>query len=125
MRDVHFANREPGGSVAVAINASRGRVAELGTLGRSTPLPMTSALKKPINTSWLKRTVRVVLFVLGAFTLYALSFGPVLRVCGVRPSTGWSGLPSGVRLVYAPLTHAPEPLAGVLDHYVQWWIGVQ
>ena len=86
---------------------------------------MNRALTKPINTFWLRRVLLVFAAVLGVFVLYALSFGPVLWLCRAKPSTGWSGLPSGVRLVYAPLAHVSEPLAGVLDHYVQWWIGVE
>ena len=86
---------------------------------------MISAFRKPIDTFWLRRILLTMLLVFGAFIVYAFSFGPVLWICRVRPSTAWSGLPAGVRLVYAPLTHVPEPLAGVLDHYEQWWIGVE
>ena len=91
----------------------------------SKALPMTPAFTKPINTFWLRRLLLVCSIGFGAFVVYAVSFGPVLWLCGASPSTGWSGLPSGVRMVYAPLAHMPEPFAGALDHYEQWWIGVE
>jgi hypothetical protein len=86
---------------------------------------MHPALKKRRDGFWIRRALLVCAVLLGAFAIYALSFGPVLKLCGAKPSTGWSGLPAAIRVFYSPLAHIPEPLAGALDHYEQWWIGVE
>ena len=86
---------------------------------------MTSTLTKPIDAVWLRRVLRVFIVIAGAFILYVLSFGPVLWLCSATPSTGWGGLPVVVRMFYGPLAHVPEPIAGVVDHYAQFWIGVE
>jgi hypothetical protein len=60
--------------------------------------------------------------IVGFLILYALSLGPVLRLCGFTQGGDWKTLPSVVRVTYGPLVNIPEPFAGVLDHYTQWWI---
>ncbi len=57
----------------------------------------------------------------GLLLLYALSFGPVLRFYGANGHTGGAFLPAWVRTVYQPLMRTPEPLAGVLNRYEEWW----
>lgn len=71
----------------------------------------------------IRRTLWACAAIVGALALYALSFGPVLRFCGAKPSAGWSSLPPTVLIIYSPLAYVPEPVATVLDRYVQWWMG--
>ncbi len=86
---------------------------------------MHPVLTKPIDGSWIRLALLVCAAFLAAFAVYALSCGPVLKLCGAKPLTGWNGLPAAVRFIYTPLMRVPEPLAGILDHYEQWWIGVE
>ena len=58
----------------------------------------------------------------GLLLLYALSFGPVIRFYGANGHTGGAFLPAWVRTVYQPLNRTPEPLAGVLNRYTEWWV---
>ena len=54
-----------------------------------------------------------------------LSLGPILRFYGAKPSNVWSRVPAVVRMIYEPLDRAPipQPLAGLLLRYNQWWMG--
>lgn len=84
---------------------------------------MHPAITKPHDGFWFRRTLLSCGAVFGVLVVYALSLGPVLKLCGAKTKTGWNGLPVAVRFIYAPLRGAPEPLAGALDHYVRWWVG--
>ena len=68
--------------------------------------------------------MRWFLIVFVALALYVLSVGPMLRICGVKPSAGRRLPPAFVRVFYAPLfaSHL-EFINGPLDHYIMWWIG--
>jgi len=57
-----------------------------------------------------------------AFIIYTLSFGPVLRLCGVHPGGGWSSLPPAVRFIYAPLGGIGAYLPRAYEHYIFWCI---
>ena len=61
---------------------------------------------------------------LGVLVVYLLSLGPMLRIYGVRPSSGWERLPGFVRMVYEPLDRmpVPEPLGKWLRRYNGWWM---
>jgi hypothetical protein len=54
--------------------------------------------------------------------LYALSFGPVVRVCSVSKPGSKAALPTFVAFIYTPLMSVPEPLATITDRYVMWWL---
>jgi hypothetical protein len=71
-------------------------------------------------TKALKKCMLVVVLLLGAFILYALSLGPAFWLCGFTHDTKWSSLPSGVQLVYSPLNHIPWPV--VYERYLLLWI---
>jgi hypothetical protein len=86
---------------------------------------MHPALTKARDGYWIRQALWFCAVFIAAFALYCLSVGPVLKLCGAKPSTGWSGLPTEIQFIYTPLRDVPEPLARVLDHYVEWWIGVQ
>jgi len=81
-------------------------------------------LKKEIDSRYLKKWSHIALGFLAAFALYALSVGPVLKICRVRASTGFARCPKFVQVVYYPLFNSNvEFLNAALDHYVQFWIG--
>src|SRR5262245_46335174 len=47
----------------------------------------------------------------GLLLVYLLALGPILRIYGVRPSSGWDRLPAIVRMAYEPLDKMPIPKA--------------
>jgi hypothetical protein len=73
----------------------------------------------------MRRVLLISSMILGAFVLYALSFGPVLLLCHAKASTGWKGLPLAVQIVYQPLAYAPQPLVNVFEQYVQLWMDME
>ena len=87
--------------------------------GGSTPSPKT-------NRTRLHKFSVLVGGALGVFLIYALSFGPVLCICGAKASTGWNGLPVAVQIIYQPLRKIPACwLTGVLDDYTKFWIDIE
>jgi hypothetical protein len=82
------------------------------------------SLLRATKTGWPRR----ILLALGALfvvlTIYLLGLGPILRLYGVRPSSGWERLPVIVRIVYKPIDHlpVPAPVARVLRGYNGWWM---
>jgi hypothetical protein len=77
------------------------------------------------NIVWLKRTLRLVLFLGGPLVLYMLSFAPVARLCGA-PHVLFEDLPPAVRVFYTPYAflyyHLPEGVFHPLNQYGSWWI---
>ena len=57
-----------------------------------------------------------------AFVFYALSFGPVLHLCGAGVGGGWASLPPVVRFFYAPLQIVGGWLPIAYDHYIYSWL---
>lgn len=84
---------------------------------------MHPLFKRNIETRWMRRALTIVCSAVGVLIIYALSFGPVLRVCHAKASRGWSSLPTPVRFVYTPLVSIPPCwFTGVLDRYAQLWM---
>ena len=79
------------------------------------------------NTKWLWRLSLIIGIPPLLLAVYLLSLGPILKFYGAKPSNVWSRVPAGIRMIYEPLDHAPvpQPLAGLLLRYNQWWMGVE
>jgi len=79
------------------------------------------------NREWLWRISLIIGIPLVLLTVYLLSLGPILKFYGAKPSNVWSLVPAGIRMIYEPLDRAPlpQPLAGLLLRYNQWWMGVE
>jgi hypothetical protein len=76
------------------------------------------------KTGWPRRILLAVGALFGVLIVYLLDLGPILRLYGVRPSSGWGRLPVIVRIVYKPIDHLPfpAPVARVLRGYNGWWM---
>ncbi len=99
-------------------------------LGPSVVARLAAALPSAVratNTTWPKRLLWLVSVPILLVALYLLSLGPILRFYGAKPSNVWSRVPAVVRMIYEPLDRAPipQPLAGLLLRYNQWWMGVE
>lgn len=83
------------------------------------------AAKAIADMKWPKRILHGAALVLGVLTVYLLSYGPFLRVYGVKPYGGWNRLPAIVRIVYAPVDLGSHgPLARMLRGYHRWWMQI-
>jgi hypothetical protein len=81
-------------------------------------------LLRAAKTGWPRRILLAVGALFGVLVLYLLGLGPILRLYGVRPSSGWDRLPAVVRIIYKPIDHLPIPerLARILRGYNGWWM---
>ena len=76
---------------------------------------MIEAVRKRRLFRWLGALLAV-------FTIYVLSFGPVLYLCGARVGGGWPSLPPVVRFVYAPLGVVGGWFPAWYEHYISFWL---
>ena len=70
----------------------------------------------------LRRVAYWLLLSAVAFTVYALSLGPVVHHYRRHESLGWEDLPPLVRFLYTPLHAVGEYLPVAYDHYIVWWM---
>ena len=71
-----------------------------------------------------RRIIVGIVILFGVLVVYLLALGPILRLYGVRPFSGWDRLPAIVRMVYEPLDKMPipEPVGKWLRGYNRWWM---
>src|SRR4051812_20555756 len=81
-------------------------------------------LKSRLNTRWVRFVLAVVGVVLTVCLLYALSFGPALKVASRHPGSG-QALPEWMFVVYGPLiaikARMPQALEGLYERYLDLW----
>jgi len=81
-------------------------------------------LKARLNTRWVRCVLAVAGVVFVGCLLYALSFGPALKVVGRKPGSG-QALPKWMFVVYGPLfaikARMPQALDGLYERYLDLW----
>ena len=83
-------------------------------------------LTKRINIEWLRWPVFILWGVFLVWLVYFLSFGPALKLCGAKASTGWKGLPRWVRMVYEPTQSLlPAKFNNIYDAYLNLWLDME
>jgi hypothetical protein len=85
---------------------------------------MRPPLKARVRFTWLNRLGLCCCIAAAQFFIYALSFGPALKVVCRRPGSG-QALPKWVYVVYGPLFAAqarmPAALENLYERYLDVW----
>lgn len=85
---------------------------------------MKLPLSKETAAAWLQWLLTALGGLVAGLCIYALSFGPVLKLVGAKmDGGGWNTLPTWVQTVYGPFASLPlGPLGRFREAYIQWWI---
>lgn len=80
--------------------------------------------KPSLKARWVRCVISAAGVVFVGFLLYALSYGPALKVAGRKPGSG-QVLPKWIFVVYGPLfavkARLPQAVDGLYERYLDLW----